>query len=143
MQATTSPEMQHNGTKVVLGGLFFQLALFSFFIWNIIIFDKRNTREPTPLSLNGKLPDWKRRIWALYMASFCILVRNIVRIAEYIQGPNGVVASNEVFIYLFDAFLIWSAMAVFIVSHPGKLAQRVKKEEIALQDRHQPLLAEA
>lgn len=127
MQATTSARVRKTGGTVVLVGLFFHLALFSFFIVNIIVFHMRNARSPSLLSDHPRIPSWRRRMYALYLASVFVQVRNIVRIAEYIQGPNGFVMSHEVFIYLFDAALMWLAMSVFLVIHPGKLVKRARR----------------
>lgn len=121
MQATTSESVRRTGGTVVLVGLFFHLALFSFFIANIIAFHVRNARNPSLLSDHPRVPNWRRRMYALYLASGFVQVRNIVRIAEYIQGPKGFVMSHEVFIYLFDAALMWLAISIFLVIHPGRL----------------------
>lgn len=127
MQATTSESIRKSGGTVIVVGLFFQLALFSFFIVNILVFHLRNLREPSFLSGHPRVPSWTRRIYVLYLASVFILVRNIVRIAEYLQGFDGYVASHEVFIYVFDAALMWLAMCVFIVFHPGKMIKKANR----------------
>lgn len=140
MQATTSDGVRKTGGTVVLVGLFFHLALFSFFIINIIVFHMRNARSPSLLSDHPRVPNWRLRMYALYLASVFVQVRNIVRIAEYIQGPDGFVMSHEVFIYLFDAVLMWLAMSVFLVIHPGKLVKRARRVAKSLSTGGEALL---
>lgn len=80
-------------------------------------------------------------MYALYLASAFIQVRNIVRIAEYIQGADGFVMSHEVFIYLFDAALMWLAITIFVVVHPGKLFKKAKRAEKDMSSSGDGLLA--
>jgi hypothetical protein len=133
MQAAQSQSIPAIGRKVVLAGLIFQVLLFTYFIWNIGIFHKRNSASPTLLSHHPQVPNWRRRIWALYFASVCILVRNIVRIAEYAEGGKGDIAKHEVFIYLFDGTPMWLAMAVFMICHPGRLFKKARIVATAMQ----------
>lgn len=141
MQATTSASVRKTGGTVVTVGLFFHLALFSFFIVNTIVFHVRNSRNPSYLSGHPRVPNWRRRMYALYLASAFIQVRNIVRIAEYIQGADGFVMSHEVFIYLFDAALMWLAITIFVVVHPGKLIKKAKRAEKDMSSSGDGLLA--
>lgn len=51
-------------------------------------------------------------MWSLYLVSFCIFVRSIVRFIEYAQGFSGYNISHEVFFYLFDALLMCFSTAI-------------------------------
>ncbi|OCF42812.1 hypothetical protein I317_03414 [Kwoniella heveanensis CBS 569] len=121
LQAARSESANRIGKRIVLAGLIFQLVLFAFFIFAIFIFHRRNSKNPTPLSLESWLPNWKLNIYALYLSSVCILLRNFVRVIEYAQGGKGQIIKNEVYVYVFDAALMWAAMTVFVFVHPGKL----------------------
>lgn len=58
---------------------------------------------------------------ALYASSVLILVRSVIRVVEYIQGTDGVILSNEVFLYIFDGLLMFSVLVVFVVIHPSEV----------------------
>lgn len=40
---------------------------------------------------------------------------------EYIQGTEGVILSNEVYLYVFDGLLMFLVMVVFVVVHPSEV----------------------
>lgn len=124
LQAARSASANANGKKIVLAGLIFQLMLFLFFITNIIVFDKRNSRNPSRLSKHPQIPRWKRRVWTLYFVSGCILLRNFVRVVEYAEGGDGQITTHEVFVYVFDAALMWLGMTAFLIVHPGRLLEQ-------------------
>lgn len=132
LQAARSASTNATGKKVVFGGLIFQLLLFAFFIANILVFHRRNSRRPTTLSSHPQVPSWKHRIFALYLVSGCILLRNFVRMIEYAEGGQGQVSTHEVFVYIFDGALMWTAMAVLVPIHPGRLLKQAKRVAEAL-----------
>lgn len=57
----------------------------------------------------------------LYAASGLILVRSLFRVVEYVQGNNGYLLRNEVFLYVFDAVLMAACMLVFLFYHPSRI----------------------
>jgi hypothetical protein len=89
-------------------------------------FHRRNSEAPTAFSLNPYLPNWKKYIYALYVLSVCILIRNIVRIAEYVEGHGGPMQKTEAYIYVFDASLVLIIMVLLAVVHPGKLTKAAR-----------------
>jgi len=127
MQATTSQSIQKTGKKVVLAGLIFQLFIFGLFIVAAIKFHLRNTSDPSAVTLRTPRLQWKKHMWAIYALSVCIVVRNIVRIAEYVQGAHGTIVQNEAVLYIFDATLMFLVMAVYAVIHPATLLRTVRK----------------
>lgn len=133
LQATTSQHAQAIGQKVVLAGLIFQLLLLAFFVFNIYIFHKRNWRNPTALTDHPQVPRWRRLVFVLYAIGTAIFVRNLVRAVEYAQGPRGLVAREEAFVYVFDAALIFGSMAALFVSHPGRMIKKAKKVDAAIE----------
>lgn len=58
---------------------------------------------------------------ALYIASILILIRSIVRVVEYLQGYDGYLMKTEVFIYVFDALLMFVTMLVLQYAHPSEI----------------------
>ena len=134
LQAARSESANATGKKVVLAGLIFQVVLFGFFVVNIVVFHRRNEVRPTVLSTHPQVPEWKRRIVALYVASGCVLVRNLVRVVEYGQGGKGDLITNEVYVYVFDAALIWVVMVVFVVLHPGRVTKGARRVGACLEE---------
>lgn len=132
LQAARSASANATGKKVVLAGLIFQLFLFGFFIMNIWIFHRKNSRNPTQLSQDPQVPDWYRSVYGLYVASGCILLRNLVRVIEYAEGGQGPITTHEVYLYILDATLMWLAMTVLLCVHPGKLLKDAMRKGSAL-----------
>jgi hypothetical protein len=111
--------------NIVLAGLFLQVAFFAFFIVVTATWHKRMHAAPTSTSLASTLP-WARYLWILYLASFLIMVRCIFRIAEYAGGQGGVLLSSEIYLYIFDATLMFIVMVIFNVQHPSMVISRSK-----------------
>lgn len=57
------------------------------------------------------------------------MLRNLVRAIEYGQGAGGSIASNEVFLYVFDGALMLIVMAVYLVIYPGLLLRKIRKSK--------------
>jgi RTA1 like protein len=114
------------GEKVVLGGLLFQIVAFSFFLVISIAFDRRQRKAQAlsgrPLKKGWKnIEGWKKMLFALYAGSVFLLVRNTFRVIEYVQGNDGYLLRNEIWLYLFDAALMFALMAILNVIHPGEV----------------------
>lgn len=86
---------------------------------------------------------WERLLYVLYAASGLILVRSEFRILEYILGSDGFLLAHEVcflvmvnegvrlmllkvFIYVFDATLMFLVMAILAVFHPGQVVSKAR-----------------
>jgi hypothetical protein len=126
VQITGDERIMDIGKKAVVGGLVVHAVLFLFFIFMTGIIHIRLKRNPTALSQVSGLGWWKY-FWALYVCSTAILTRNLVRVVEFAQGANSVIAKREVMIYIFDAALMLVTMAVLLVVHPGRLMKAVRK----------------
>ena len=122
-------DMMKLGEKLVLGGLFIQIAFFGFFMIVAFIWDRRIRKSPSEKSMRlmMKAPvhpwfrfqiTWKLLLNTLYGASALILVRSIFRVVEYIQGHNGYLIGHEVWLYIFDALLMAGVVIAFNVVHP-------------------------
>ncbi|TGZ80896.1 hypothetical protein EX30DRAFT_364250 [Ascodesmis nigricans] len=108
------------GEKIVLAGLWIQIIAFLFFISVGVVFD-RQERIVAKLKGEEKRGAWGRMMWVLYAVSGLILVRNLFRVIEYAQGNDGYLMRNEVWLYLFDALLMWVLMVLLNWCHPGKV----------------------
>lgn len=56
----------------------------------------------------------------LFGTSLLIMIRSIFRVAEYLQGNDGYILAHEAYLYVFDAVLMLSVMAVFNMVHPSR-----------------------
>lgn len=68
-------------------------------------------------------------MFSLYAVSILIFVRSIVRVVEFIQGFDGYIYSHEVFLYVFDATMMFVAMCIMNLVHPGEVALVNRREE--------------
>lgn len=117
----------HNGERLVIIGLFVQIIFFGFFIIVSILFHNRIHNGPTHASQSLKASSlslktsWEGLLYALYASSTAILIRSIFRVVEYIQGNDGYLLRNEVWLYLFDAVLMFAVMMIFNFVHPSEV----------------------
>ncbi|KAJ6073348.1 hypothetical protein N7467_011433 [Penicillium canescens] len=114
---TTNPS---TGERIIIGGLLVQIIFFGFFMITALVFQSRIMSNPTGMS-NELSSLWRRHLTALYITSVLILVRSIVRVVEYIQGYDGYLMKQEVFIYVFDGLLMLVAMLVIQYIHPSEI----------------------
>lgn len=108
------------GQNVIIGGLFVQIIFFGFFLISALVFQRRLVSHPTAGGLVDHLP-WRKHIYVLHTSSVLVLVRSVVRVVEYVQGTDGFLMSNEVFIYVFDGLLMFALMVIFLVIHPSEV----------------------
>jgi hypothetical protein len=108
------------GQNIITAGLAIQVLFFGFFVIVGGIFHYRVKRSPTIRSSSPDIP-WERYIWALYIASVCILIRSLFRVVEYVMGESGYLLSHEIFLYIFDATLMLLTMAIYNIWHPSRI----------------------
>ena len=115
-----TPDSVKLGEHIITGGLFIQLVFFGFFVIVAGVFHYRISRYPTGRSRSVELP-WQRYLIILYLASAFIMVRSVVRIVQYLQGSDGILLQQEVFLYIFDATIMFLTMVLYNVWHPSTL----------------------
>lgn len=127
---STGDSMHEAGSNITVGGLVVQLLFFGFFVIVTTVFHFRISHQPTSKSQSDRdqtrSDGWRQRNWftiliGLYIASFLILVRSVFRLVEYQEGYDGYLMTHEVFMYIFDALLMFIAMVVMNVCHPAKV----------------------
>lgn len=100
------------GENIILAGLIIQILFFGVFMIVTVVVHRRiagfATRRPT-------------FFYVLYAVSAFIMVRSIFRVAEYAGGSTGTLQSSEVYIYIFDATLMFCVAVLFAVYHPSKV----------------------
>lgn len=111
------------GNNIILGGLVIQVLFFGFFIIVAANFHLRIRGVPTGTSAANQVP-WQRYLVVLYAASLLIIVRCVFRIAEYAGGQTGPLLSTEVYLYIFDATLMFLVMALFNTQHPSRIISK-------------------
>ena len=77
--------------------------------------------RPTARSTHPEVVNWRKHLKVLYATSGLIMVRNIVRVVEYAQGNDGYLLGHEIFLYVFDAVLMFVVMAILNVWHPSEI----------------------
>jgi len=128
-------DMADMGQKIMLLGLFVQLAFFGFFVVVSAIFYFRMRSAPerytvpkygkyawptlvscfsffsSLLSTNGILI--LRQYKLLAIAAVVIIARCIFRVIEFGQGHSGYLASHEVYMYVFDTLPMFLVQVLF------------------------------
>jgi hypothetical protein len=125
MRASDDLETNQRGSHIVLAGLIVQVGIFCFFVLLTANFQARFSRQNYDTEIS-----WRIHIWVLYILSVIFLVRNIVRIVEFLQGGHGFIVTHESMLYIFDGSFMFFVVLLFVFFHPGRLfraARRVNK----------------
>ena len=83
---------------------------------------------------------WQKSLYSLYAGSLLIWIRCVFRLIEYAQGMekiniyrcslstdrkllgnDGYLISHEVYLYIFDALLMFFVMVIFAIVHPSEI----------------------
>ncbi|PKX92277.1 RTA1 domain-containing protein [Aspergillus novofumigatus IBT 16806] len=101
IQSSGNLDSMKNSEHIIIVGLLIQIFFFGFFIML--------KRYLIPCSCS---PDilWRKHLNILYVTSFLIMIRSIFRLAEYIQGNDGYLLHHEIYLYIFDALLMFITM---------------------------------
>ncbi|GAQ05992.1 hypothetical protein ALT_3313 [Aspergillus lentulus] len=73
---------------------------------------------------------WRWLFWALYAALALITVRIIFRLCQYARGtdPTNPILTHEAYEYVLDAALMFLALLILNVIHPGRVLQGWESE---------------
>lgn len=119
MASEKTPSKVSLGNNIIVVGLIVQLVFFGFFIIVTVVFHRRMAASPTEVSVI--ITQWHTYMRILYAASVLIMVRSVYRVLEYLQGSEGGLKQNEMFLYIFDALLMFSCCVLFNVMHPNRI----------------------
>jgi hypothetical protein len=122
---------QQKAINLVAGGLAFQLVAFVVFVLLAMRIHWRLNQEPTNVSSRIR---WRRYFWMLYVVSGLVLLRNLVRIVEFVQGIDGAVASHEAYLYIFDAVPMGLVVVLYTVLYPGQLMRSARRMDKGTAD---------
>jgi hypothetical protein len=109
------------GQNIIIAGLFIQIGFFGFFVVTAGVFHCRVYKCRDCESRSAITVPWKQCLYVLYTASAFIMIRSIFRAIEYITGTDGPLMSTEVFLYVFDAALMFLTMVTFNICSPKSL----------------------
>ena len=128
LQTKEDKDKQRFGRILIIAALGLQIVVFSLFVVVAVIFNLRYHRQ-TSQNMNSNLC-WQRHLTALYSASGLVLIRNIVRTIEYIQGIAGYIGKHEAFLYAFDAApMVLVLLVTSVVYAPAVLRQGQKQND--------------
>jgi hypothetical protein len=108
------------GQNVITAGLGIQVFFFGLFILVAGIFNYRLHAMPSLRSKQLSVP-WQSFLYVLYGVSFMIMIRSVFRIIEYVMGQDGYLLDHEIFLYIFDAALMFLTMVLFNIYHPSRI----------------------
>ncbi|OJJ42796.1 hypothetical protein ASPZODRAFT_136928 [Penicilliopsis zonata CBS 506.65] len=124
------------GQYVIIAGLGVQLLFFGSFLLASFYFHSRIVKTPTEKAERTKdlrasiwPRDWRGLLFACYAVSLLILVRSVYRLVEFSQGSSGYVISHEVFLYVFDAAMMFCVMLIMNLFHPSVVLSQVEDAE--------------
>ncbi|EOD43142.1 putative rta1 domain-containing protein [Neofusicoccum parvum UCRNP2] len=127
-------DAKDRGEMFITIGLIIQLIFFGLFIIVSIHFNVRLRKNPTDASRTTPV-SWELYLRILYLTSGLILVRSVFRLIEYVQGEDGQLLSNEIYLYIFDATLMFLVMVIFNWKHPSILIPyRTKVQTSSVSD---------
>ncbi|KAI9926320.1 hypothetical protein ASPWEDRAFT_698995 [Aspergillus wentii DTO 134E9] len=131
VQVTGDANVMAIGVKVVLAGLVLSLVVFGFFVLIAVRFHQRLNQESSTVLDNNPFLHWRRYMWALYVSCFAVMLRNLVRTIQFGSNKESPLNTKEAFIYVFDAFLMFLAMLVLLICHPGRLIKKARRAKEA------------
>lgn len=124
--ASTTSSTSTEGSHIVLAGLFIQIIIFGFFVVVAIVFQRRLRAKPTPRSKDPSLP-WAKFLYILYATCALIMIRSIMRVAEFVEGFEGNIILHEVYLYVLDAVPMVAVMLAFGIWYPSQFSKRARK----------------
>ncbi|EXK25658.1 hypothetical protein FOMG_17695 [Fusarium oxysporum f. sp. melonis 26406] len=119
-----SKEDRDSGNYTVLAGLFFQLAIFGFFLIVAVVFHLR-VRGTT--SQASRAWNWQRYLISLYVLGLIITFRNVFRVIEYIMGDDGYLLKHEWPIYAFDGFPMAVVLVLAVDWYVGDIVSKTRQ----------------
>lgn len=122
-------DKQKLGEHVIVGGLLVQLAFFGFFmVASVLFWFKYHRGEVVDKHVveSSSGCRWRTLLKVLFATSGLILIRSAFRVVEYLGGQDGFLLKKEMFLYIFDALLMFHVMTMFNWCFPGSVVRRDK-----------------
>ncbi|KAJ1561650.1 hypothetical protein HK405_003266 [Cladochytrium tenue] len=123
----------HAANWILIGGLLLQVLSFSCFLALCVVFylraaraDAERAEDSAALPASQVNPHWRVLFVALMVGSGCVMARSVFRVIEFGAGYDGSIATNEIYMYVFDTILMAVAMYILNFVHPGVALRPVK-----------------
>lgn len=119
------PQKSSQGTNIMVAGIVFQMAsifIFTFFLGEFL---RRASKDHGILAKKVKI-----LTGATLISCLLIVVRSIYRTVELLQRWNGYLITHEGYFIGLDGVLMFLAVAVFNLAHPGWFMPERKEEEL-------------
>src|SRR3954468_1616500 len=120
--ASSNPSSAKLGSHLALAGLLIQIIIFAFFVVVSLVFHLRLRKMPASQSNDCFIP-WRKFLYILYITSAFIMLRSIVRVAEFVEGFKGNIIRHEVYLYVFDAVPMWAMMVAYNIWYPSNFSE--------------------
>ncbi|KAB5536231.1 RTA1 like protein-domain-containing protein [Coniochaeta sp. 2T2.1] len=124
LPASGTEEGRRLSKIIVLVGLLAQLVALGVFLLMCGRLHVRLSGGTAPVEPGVR---WKGYFVILEVAAVMLVVRSVVRGAEYLEGADGFVLGHEVFVYVFDAVPMLAVMVGLLWFHPLVLVQRLTR----------------
>ncbi|KAJ1562762.1 hypothetical protein HK405_008203 [Cladochytrium tenue] len=121
------------GRVILITGLAFQVVCFCAYLAVCFIYYRRATAsaagDPTSRAARAGRT-WLPLFYVLVVSSTLVLIRSVFRTIEFSLGYKGPVATNEIYLYTFDALLMALALFLFNIVHPQAALHSARKKTI-------------
>lgn len=123
------------GDRLNLVGLFAGFTSFGAFVSVMMLFWWRYHRNENQFALDQRedcpWKGWRMLMKCIFIGSGLMVIKAVFKIAEYIQGSEGQLLGNEMWLYVFDAALTLQVLVLFGWKFPGLVVKgrRRSKEE--------------
>ena len=138
LQAKSDPDAQTSGLWIAMGGQVIQIALLAGFIWLVILIQHRMLASvESNIAAAARQSSYK--VYVLVATSALILVRSIIRIAEFAMGKDGYLLTNEWPLLILDLSfmaLLMLVMGVVYMPNPETSNEDVETKAEAAAVRH-------
>lgn len=145
-------EFAPTGMRVDFAGSCVQLTILLVFFFNNVRFVYYCNKQPTQIDtifdeINSKrrsrgnlwanisTPSHKRAIMATVVSTGLLITRYIVKICEQGQGYFGFIYDHELFFYIFDGLMVFTASVIMVLVRPNKLLVEMDGYKTGLKER--------
>lgn len=138
----TSGDISKYGQWIVVAGLIVQVFAFGYYMLVAVRFQthirkasERGIYHGRTMNLGGglfnfiRLAHVERILAALHISSALIMVRSIYRLAEYIEGREGWLATHEWTFYIFDTLTMFLVMVVLAAIYPPQELEKSASQD--------------
>ncbi len=131
----SSPDL---GVHIMMAGLVFQVVTLIVFIILSLLFARQTRSRQVKEGTYSLVDDnaiinlrnsaaFKRFLFSLVLATICILVRSIFRVAELSDGFDGPIIKIQWLFIVFEGVLLATAVIALCICHPGFCDKKLLK----------------